>query len=514
SEREEVPGVISDYFDGADYKAFKANNLFQSPEDIAIALYADGFVNQNKGKQELVILHVMVLNYDPALRYTDQYLFQLAVIPGKPQNLDSFLTPFVDEVESLGKYGLIVKKINGEVIKAKVHMVMATGDIPQAKKITKGTIFAKLPTMVGSSTFGLDEMHPIEQGMGRLVHKFIVLSNMISSGSTDKKDNSNNFRYSKKKNDYATDYTFKLDRKDLLDAGKCIENSRSKIPVSFQGSWDNLVKKTDGARAIDFIDFLLYALPTVFVPFFNSANTRKALLHLSRGCAIALQWELTEELIVEMGNCFSVWHNFLQNEVNHERLSVKIFTANNHYLTHIGFMIRRAGGLRVYSARSMERTIGRYSKLIKSRVRSGKNAGKVVERLSITGFLNHALAVKDILDVIQSNKTSLDDYMELSSSSVSNINNHQLWSPFSVVESELQKQLLEQKTFEKELQKYYTRCISSTAQPVQIKNIVDIVIAGRSLIFSQVYSSEMYRIKRGERSRGNHYVMFEVNVKR
>ncbi|KAL0582175.1 hypothetical protein ABG067_008046, partial [Albugo candida] len=37
SEREEVPGVISDYFDGADYKAFKANNLFQSPEDIAIA---------------------------------------------------------------------------------------------------------------------------------------------------------------------------------------------------------------------------------------------------------------------------------------------------------------------------------------------------------------------------------------------------------------------------------------------------------------------------------------------
>ena len=45
-EREEVPGIISDYFDGKDYKALKAKGMFESPEDIALALFVDGFVNQ------------------------------------------------------------------------------------------------------------------------------------------------------------------------------------------------------------------------------------------------------------------------------------------------------------------------------------------------------------------------------------------------------------------------------------------------------------------------------------
>lgn len=58
-------------------------------------------------------------------------MFQLAIIPGKIKDLDSYLLPIVDEVKSLGEYGLIVKKYDGEQIKGKVHMVMATGDIPQ-----------------------------------------------------------------------------------------------------------------------------------------------------------------------------------------------------------------------------------------------------------------------------------------------------------------------------------------------------------------------------------------------
>ncbi|KAI9329150.1 hypothetical protein BD770DRAFT_404290 [Pilaira anomala] len=113
-EREEVPGVISDYFDGEDYKTLKAMGMFESPDDIALALFVDGFVNQKK--------------------YTDNYMFQLAILPGKVKDLDSFLLPIVDEIKSLGEHGLIVKNYDGETIKAKVHLVMATGDIPQEKK--------------------------------------------------------------------------------------------------------------------------------------------------------------------------------------------------------------------------------------------------------------------------------------------------------------------------------------------------------------------------------------------
>ena len=67
-EREEAPGVISDYFDGEDYKTLKAKGMFESPDDIALALFVDGFVNQKKSKQEMTIVHVLVLNFDPSIR--------------------------------------------------------------------------------------------------------------------------------------------------------------------------------------------------------------------------------------------------------------------------------------------------------------------------------------------------------------------------------------------------------------------------------------------------------------
>lgn len=42
--------------------------------------------------------------------------------------------------------------------------------------------------------------------------------------------------------------------------GKMIEESRKNISIAFQGSWDNLIAKLDGARAIDFLDLLLYVI--------------------------------------------------------------------------------------------------------------------------------------------------------------------------------------------------------------------------------------------------------------
>lgn len=66
--RQSVSNELSDYFDGEEYKALKEKHLFESPDDIAIALFLDGFVNQEKSKQQMTIVHVMVLNYDPTIR--------------------------------------------------------------------------------------------------------------------------------------------------------------------------------------------------------------------------------------------------------------------------------------------------------------------------------------------------------------------------------------------------------------------------------------------------------------
>ncbi|KAI8969555.1 hypothetical protein BDB01DRAFT_732242 [Pilobolus umbonatus] len=466
-------------------------------------------------------------------------MFQLAIIPGKIVDLDSYMLPIVDEIKSLGKHGLVVKRYDGEVITSKVHLVMATGDIPQITKFihhqghravhgcricsVKGegslrnpgskyyadsdaplrpssdftdgnaatqilgpSIFSLLPTFNGSSFFGLDEMHLLGQGMGRFLVELIVEVNKSPRNSHilhGVKDGASNM----------DGYTFKVDHQKLAAAGKMIEESRRKIPVSFQGSWDNLISRTSGARAIDFLDFLLYVVPTLIVPLFEDKNVRLALLKLVRGCAIALQWELTEGLIREMENCFAHWHNYLREEIKANKISVAVFRPNNHYLAHIGMITRRNGCMRVYSARSMERTIGRYSRLIKSTVFSGKNAGNIVERLATRSIVNFSMDINSLLDM-------------LSSSSQYNLD-HQLWSPFSSANlaSDTHIESVPIATIIKELKKYYSRSSSSSLHSNTIN------ISARALLNSRVYSSCMYRRIRREYRRGNHHVLFYIS---
>ncbi|KAG2191239.1 hypothetical protein INT47_012016, partial [Mucor saturninus] len=556
-DRKATPGIISDYFDGEDYKALKNANLFQSPDDIAIALFVDGFVNQKKSKQEMTIVHVLVMNFDPSIRYTDQYMFQLAIIPGKPKDLDSFLLPIIDEIKSLGEHGLIVERWNGETIKAKVHLVMATGDIPQVTKymhhgghmatygcrvclvevqkrectgygmyfqkrgaslrtvdhfvngdeehhIKNANLISALPSFCGSSYYGLDEMHLLGQGIGRFIFDVIVKVNQSSDTSY----------YSKKQGNFNKDaYTFKVSKKQLELVGDCITKSRANIPVSFQGSWDNLLSKIDGARAINFLDFLLYVVPTLLVPLFEKKSVRKALLMLTRGCAIALQWEQTDSMILEMESCFRNWHNFLDVEISNGNLSNSIFKPNNHYLSHIGFITRKAGCMRSYSARSMERTIRKYFKLIKSKVHAGTNAGNMVERLSIRGYVNLALDTVSLLESITPIKTSLDDFIELPPTAIHN-QNHQLWSPFITITT-TSSNLVDSmpiNTFIRELKIYYGRSTRSIFASITIHNLT-IKMAARALLFSNIITSRMHRRIRAEHRRGNRFVLFHANYK-
>ncbi|OAD65553.1 C2H2-type zinc finger transcription factor [Phycomyces blakesleeanus NRRL 1555(-)] len=180
-------------------------------------------LGNKKSKQQLTIVHVMILNSDPLIRYINKYLIQLAIILGKPVDLDSFLLPIIDEVISLGKYGLIIKKFDGERIVEKVHMVTkychhkghnsrygchvceVLGQVslrgrgmyfknysaPLRPKIDfvnvntntniqEPNIFARLSTFTGSSFYGLHEMHLIGHDIGKLVHKLIIVKIIIS----------------------------------------------------------------------------------------------------------------------------------------------------------------------------------------------------------------------------------------------------------------------------------------------------------------------------------------------
>ncbi|KAI9472100.1 MAG: hypothetical protein EXX96DRAFT_653263 [Benjaminiella poitrasii] len=255
-------------------------------------------------------------------------------------------------------------------------MVMASGDIPQfchhrGHNSTNGcrvcSVKGESPTndrgvyfqdclapLTPKSDF-VDSypMYLIGHRIGKLIHKLLVLSNTTSSV--------NNYCYRNDDDSLSTDqYIFMISKKDDLLAGTSIELSRSKIPVSFQGNWNNLILKTDGARAINYIDF----------PF-----------------------------------SFAAWHQVLQTEIAKKHISLSVFSLID----------------------------GAHNRLIlkadKNKVFSGANAGNLVERLAILGYLNCALSIEQLSDLIKPNRASLDDYTKLPHLSQYN-KKYQLWNSF------------------------------------------------------------------------------------
>lgn len=72
------------------------------------------------------------------------------------------------------------------------------------------------------------------------------------------------------------------------------------------------------------------------------------------------------------------WHKAL-----YKYIGPRGFTINEHYLTHISYIMNHLGPLRYISARTLERTIGQAKSKIKSRSMPGKNASNFVKaRLS------------------------------------------------------------------------------------------------------------------------------------
>ncbi|KAI7864954.1 uncharacterized protein EV154DRAFT_557293, partial [Mucor mucedo] len=143
-------------------------------------------------------------------------------------------------------------------------------------------------------------------------------------------------------------------------------------------------------------------------------------------------------------------------------------------------------------------------------VHAGKNAGNMVERLSIRGYINLALDTVSLLDTITATKTSPDDFIELPLTAIHN-QNHQLWSPFTLFSQDMVESVPID-TFLRELKIYYSRSTTLPLSHITINNM-NFKIAARALLYSLVISSKMYRRIRSEHRRGNHFVLFNASYK-
>jgi hypothetical protein len=200
------------------------------------------------------------------------------------------------------------------------------------------------------------------------------------------------------------------------------------------------------------------------------------------------------------------WHDFLHGQVMSKKISRSVFKPVQHYLCHIPFIVRNQGPLRAYSTRSMERAIGKFSKLIKSKVKGGKNASNLIQRFAMHGYIKSMLNIEALINAIRPRPYNDSSYDCLPSDE----NGPQLWQPFQTVLSIVNVEKIEGvpgARIIKALKKYYSRFFSLAMEQVQLST-TEIKAACSLWRDSYLYASCMSRRIRRATSRSNHFVMF------
>ncbi|KAI7862971.1 uncharacterized protein EV154DRAFT_454303 [Mucor mucedo] len=112
--------------------------------------------------------------------------------------------------------------------------------------------------------------------------------------------------------------------------------------------------------------------------------------------------------------------------MGHKNLSRAVFRPVQDYLIHIPLIIRKQGPLRAYSIRTMERTIRKYSKLIRSNRQSEKNSSNIFEKIALPACVGR------VIDECVLNLITTGPYDGESSfvDSPDDTEGSQLWEPF------------------------------------------------------------------------------------
>lgn len=170
-----------------------------------------------------------------------------------------------------------------------------------------------------------------------------------------------------------------------------------------------------------------------------------------------------------------------------------MFRSVQHYLNHIPYIIEKDGPLRAYSARSMERAIGKYASAIKSKVSSAANANNVVENFGVRSYIKSIIDINEIIDPIIPKQYTTATYLNHPDGLKS-----QLWEPFASNCLYPNEKLIEQvpvKSILKSLKKYYGRSKSIPYTQIRI-SYNEIKLAGRYWEENNLYSSLFDRRKK------------------
>ncbi|OAD71542.1 hypothetical protein PHYBLDRAFT_147288 [Phycomyces blakesleeanus NRRL 1555(-)] len=159
-----------------------------------------------------------------------------------------------------------------------------------------------------------------------------------------------------------------------------LEEPEAGMPIN---SFDKVSAQIDGTRAVYWLHFILYLVPTLVAPHLPNRAVK--------GCVLALQWTSTSELLDEID---------------------AVFRSVQPYLVHTPYIIKQQDPLKCDSAHSMKRVIGIKSNLIKSKSKGGRNPRFIVRRFVIHNHDSMSIGVHNELDTIQPKSCDEESYMD------------------------------------------------------------------------------------------------------
>ncbi|OAD78082.1 hypothetical protein PHYBLDRAFT_68415 [Phycomyces blakesleeanus NRRL 1555(-)] len=370
-----LDGSKTNVFDGQVYQ--QAKHLFSRKDDIAISLAVDRFTPHNV-PGSVTILHATILNLNPMVQYERSRMLQIAMIPGPgaPANFWLFMESTMKELLVLESKGMVIKTPNETIRASKVgmsfwtyeqrrlpyllccqpmsqartifqnfaqHQYLYAGKFPeffpgqciQPQRVKQTIPPATLKVFSGPLFFVLDEMYGLCHGISKQVWGLV-------SGT------------------YGTDHCFALSSGVWKEIGTAMDVYKN--PGSF--------------KAVDWADFLLFVVPTLVAERIGDATAWNALLGLVQACNLLMSWELLAEKQTSIKRY--ILNMYLKFLLTSGKIKINIFTINQHLLQHYPLIIDAYGPPHTYSARSMERAIGEYSRAIKSNSAINVNTGNIM----------------------------------------------------------------------------------------------------------------------------------------
>ena len=141
--RENGEDCLTDVWNGEVMQSERMKRLFEGSSDneraIALQFSLDGVQTHKLGLNEVWPLICFNLNLPLSERFQEDNILPLAVTPGprEPVNIDTFISPMVDELQRLSRDGVqCYDAYAEEYFNLKVHLVVCTGDTPAMTKLT------------------------------------------------------------------------------------------------------------------------------------------------------------------------------------------------------------------------------------------------------------------------------------------------------------------------------------------------------------------------------------------